>query len=156
MAAPRTDVAIGAHECAAVEPVDAPSVLAADQRRPCGRRLTAWLALLHEHGEHACERQPEQPGAEEWSSGSANASEEYSSLPNGTSSSASRTTAVDSAPVLWMARPDVQEHVLEDLSQVARVPMERVVVQQEHGHLPVLGGPQEAGEQQRVALPQHR
>ena len=74
------------------------------------------------------------------------ASEENSSLPNGTVSRVSRINAALSAPVLCTAESDIDEDVTEDLGEVGGPAVKRVVVEQQHRHLELLGRPQEGGE----------
>src|SRR3954451_18917362 len=56
-----------------------------------------------------------------------------------------------SVPEVVGGQPDVDEDVAEDLGEEAGVAVERVVVQQHDRHAGRLGGPQQVGEQQRVA-----
>ena len=70
-----------------------------------------------------------------YSSGSPNASEEYSSLPNGASSRASASTAGGPvAPDVAQGQPDVEVHVRVHRGQVAGLPVVRVAVQQHDRH----------------------
>ena len=59
-------------------------------------------------------------------------------------------TASGQRPGVVGGEPDVHEDVLEDLGEVAGVAMERVVVEQQDRDPDVLGGAQEAGQQQGV------
>ena len=51
-------------------------------------------------------------------------------------------------------QPDVHLDVLEDLSQIGRLALVRVVVQQQHRHPALLGRPQEGGQPERIGSAQ--
>ena len=51
-------------------------------------------------------------------------------------------------------QPDVHRDVLEDLSQIGRLALVRVVVQQQHRHAALLGRPQERSQPERIGSAQ--